>query len=92
MFEITRVHCILIVGIAIILLPTFAYFQVLSAVLACLVVLQLIFQEQDGYGCDQNRTISPAAYTAVALKFATFVSTPCRPDSQQTCSTPVKIW
>ena len=41
--------------------------------LACLVLLQLLFQEQDGYGCVEDQSISPAEYTAIGIKFITFV-------------------
>ncbi|KAL4216368.1 hypothetical protein ACF0H5_024095 [Mactra antiquata] len=40
-----------------------------------MVILQLIFQEHNGYACDKTMTISPASYTATAVKFVTFLWT-----------------
>ncbi|KAL4216369.1 hypothetical protein ACF0H5_024096 [Mactra antiquata] len=41
--------------------------------LICMVILQLIFQEHNGYACDKTIKISPASYTATAVKFVTFL-------------------
>lgn len=48
---------------------------VVSFVIICLIVIQLILQEHDGYACEKNRPISEALYTAVAIKFCTMVLT-----------------
>ncbi|XP_053387089.1 multidrug resistance-associated protein 1-like [Mercenaria mercenaria] len=49
--------------------------SIVSFLIMCMVVLQLIFQEHDGYACDSNTSISAASYTATALKFITFLLT-----------------
>ncbi|XP_060605290.1 multidrug resistance-associated protein 1-like [Ruditapes philippinarum] len=46
-----------------------------SFLILCTVVLQLIFQEHDGYACNSEISISAAAYTATAIKFLTVLWT-----------------